>query len=160
MKTGLKNYAIAAFAVLMLLSVASVAGAQDKMDKCKNIRIEVDVNKGSGNWDNGAYELALMETGGGWVINSGDMKGKNVPAKKGQKLRFNFNDGNGHMVDVTCSTKSGSCNARPGSRPAIVLVDVTGANTRAAVNFEITGSPNAKAKINGCPGGNFYLEIE
>ena len=159
MRIGMKSYVTIVLALLLLVSLASVAGAQDKLQKCKNIHIVVDVQEGS-SWSNSIHELALLEEGGGWVIKDGDHKGKNVPAKRGQKLRFNFNDGHNHMVDVTCSTKSDNCKVKPGSRPAIALVDVTGSNTRAAIHFDITGSPNPNAKINDCPGGNFYLEIE
>ena len=159
MKIGMKNLLTTALAFFMILAITTAAGAQDKMQKCKDVRVVVDVQNGN-DWTNSVYELALLEGGGGWVIASGDLKGKNVPAKKGQKLRFNFNDGHNHMVDVKCTSKSDNCKVKEGSRPAIVLVDVTGSNTTAAIHFDITGSPNSNAKLNDCPSGNFYLDIE
>ena len=108
-------------------------------------------------WSNDAFELALLKDGGGWVVAA---TGKNVPAKKGQKLRFNFNDGQSHPVNVSASSKSNAVDVRGGSTGAIVLADVKAGGSTAAVNFEITGADNAKAKVAGCPGGNFYIEIE
>lgn len=156
----MKKFIVSALALVMILGLATAASAQpNKMAKCGNIQASVDMHDGS-KWNNNQIQLSLLEKAGGWVISSGPQKGKNCPATKGQKLRFNFNDGANHPVNVKPSSKSGMVNVRSGSRPAIVLVDVKGAGTRAAIHFEITGSPNPKAKVDGCPGGNFYLEIE
>ena len=155
-----KRIAITCLATLVVLSLAAPAVAQNKMQKCGHIRLAVDVNEGSG-WKNDVYELALQEEGGGWVILEGEHQGQNVPAKKGHKLRFNFNDGAKHMINVNASTKTKSAAVKAGSRPAISLVDVTGnSGSTMAVHFDITGSPNPKAKIGGCPGGNFYISVQ
>ncbi len=156
----MKRIAIPVLAVLTALCLVVPAAAQKKMAKCSNIQASVDVKTGGGAWENDHLKLGLLSTGGGWVIMEGENKGENCPATKGQKLRFNFNDGAGHMVNVKASSKAGKVKVREGSRPAIVLVDVTGSDGRASIHFEITGSPNPKAKVGGCPGGNFYLEIE
>ncbi len=156
----MKRIAIPVLVVLTALCLVLPAAAQNKMGKCGSIQASVDLKTGGGAWENDHLKLALAETGGGWVIMEGPDKGKNCPAAKGHKLRFNFHDGAGHMVHVKASSKAGKVKVREGSRPAIVLVDVTGSGGRAAIHFEVTGSPNPKAKIGGCPGGNFYLEIE
>lgn len=154
----MKRVTISALTVLLALCLVAPAVAQTKTAKCGHIRIVVDLDDGSG-WSNDYLELALLEDGGGWVVAEGDHRGQNVAAKKGNKLRFNFNDGANHPVDVNCTTKSNSVAVSAGSRPAIVLVDVKGGG-QAAVHFEITGAANPKANIGGCPGGNFYIEIE
>lgn len=154
----MKRVMIACSAVLLALCLVAPAAAQDKTVKCSEIRISVDLNDGSG-WTNNYLDLALLEEGGGWVVASGDHRGENVAAKKGNKLRFNFHDGQGRSVDVNATTKSKAVELSAGNRPATVLANVTGTGT-AAVNFEITGSPNTKARIGGCPGGNFYIESQ
>lgn len=153
----MKRITISGLAILLALCLVAPAMAQSKTDKCGNVRIVVDVKSGS-SWSDNALELALLKDGGGWV---NVHTGKNVAAKKGQKLRFNFNDGQSHKVNVTASSSSDAVNVSGGSTAAIVLVDVTGSG-QAAVHFEVTGAdnPKAKEKVSGCPGGNFYLEIE
>ena len=154
----MKRIAISCLVALVVLSLAVPAAAQNKMQKCGHIKIAVDVNDGSG-WKNDYLELALLEEGGGWVVAEGEHRGQNVAAKKGHKLRFNFNDGANHPINVAASTKSKSAQVSEGSRPAICLMEVTGSG-RIAVHFDITGAPNPKAKVGGCPGGNFYVEVE
>lgn len=154
-----KNLTWTVLIAVLALALATSATAQNKMQKCGQIRIVVDLHDGS-DWTNDYAELAMLDEAGGWVIMSGARKGENVQAVRGQKLRFNFNDGADHMVDVKCSSKSQAANVKAGSRPAIALVDVTGKNTTTAIHFDIQGSPNPKAKINGCPGGNFYIDVK
>lgn len=147
---------------LALLFGAS-ASAQNKMQKCGQIEIVVDINKSAGNWNNSAYVLKLQGKGEGWTIfQPEDQRGSNIKASAGMKLRFNVNDGANHPINVTPSPAGGKAlDVRSGSRPAIILVDVGPSQSKTgAVRFTINGSDNAKAKINGCPDGNFYLDLQ
>ncbi len=163
MKNSLRPFVIAIIALSFGLLVTVSASAQDKTQACSNIQIVVDVNKSAGNWSNGAYVLKLQGRGQGWTIaEPGDQRGQNIKVPGGTKLRFNFNDGANHPVNVSPSTGDGKAlNVRSGSRPAIVLVDVGPSQSKTgAVKFTIDGANNDKAKINGCTGGNFYIDLE
>jgi hypothetical protein len=64
------------------------------------------------------------------------------------------------MVNVSASSGGGSAlGVEAGARESIVLVEVTGNSGTHVINFDIKGSPNPNAKIDGCPGGNLYFDI-
>lgn len=163
MKKVLRPRTVALLVLSLALLFTAAASAQDKTQECSHIEIVVDVNKSAGNWSNGAYVLKLQGKGQGWTIyEPEDQRGGNVKASGGTKLRFNINDGANHPVNVSPATGGGKAlNVRSGSRPAIILVDVGPSQSKTgAVKFSIAGANNDKAKINGCPGGNFYIDLE
>ena len=160
-----RTFSLAASASTLALALLFSSGvaAQNKMQRCGQIEISVDINKSVGNWNNSAYVLKLQGTGEGWTIfDPEDQRGQNIKATPGMKLRFNVNDGANRPINVTPSSAAGkSLNVRSGSRPAIILVDVRSSQAKTgAVRFNIDGADKAATKINGCPGGSFYLDLE
>ena len=146
-------------AVAAVLATTSVLAAQEKIQECSNVVVTVDKQNGPGDWSNNIAALKLQEQGQGWTIAMPlTQKGKHVQARKGESYRLNFGDGT-HTVDVKPSTSGSGITVKAGSKPSIALVDISGGSGTQAVRFEITGSPNPNAKIQGCPGGSLYFDI-